>query len=92
MKHVITSKDNPGLAGFKFNEGDLVEFTDKYGSEHVMVVIPECRCTECCMYRDGLRYRCKLDSDESLCYVGMNTRGCSAFVAFKYVDDLLEGL
>lgn len=98
MKHIITSKNNPGLAGFKYNKGDLVEFTDRFGSKHVMAVMRHMPCSECCMHRDGIptdnemAKLCTLDSGASLCHNGWNSKGVSKFVGFKYVDDILENL
>lgn len=95
MKHIITATDVPDT-DYKLKVGDLVEFTDGNNNKHNMLVIPECTCDKCCLWgqwniNSSMRVCSVLDDEYSICYNGRNS-GVSQYVAFTYIDNILENL
>lgn len=95
MKHIITVTDVPN-DDYKLKVGDLVEFTDKDNNKHNMVVIPDCPCDKCCLGDqwddNGCTRICSVfDGNYSICYNG-SISGVSQYVAFSYLDNILENL
>lgn len=95
MKHIITSTDVPN-DDYKLEVGDLVEFTDGNNNKHNMIVMPECACDKSCLWgqlnnNSNMRVCSVLSDEYSICYNG-RISGVSQYVAFAYIDNILENL
>lgn len=95
MKHKITVTDVPN-DDYELKVGDLVEFTDVNNNKHNMIVISDCPCNKCCLNdqwdtESSTRICSVWDDEYSICFNG-RSGGASQYVAFAYVDDILENL